>query len=120
MSTKQEISKFDFLNGLVLDFNRKMKKDETTITKKPSLSLASKLSRAKKKPESSKSNNLNKSDEDFVQVSSKKAEKKKVQKVESDKICPTESSSLMLQSCDVLLKCPFCGKTFVVGQELKR
>ena len=118
MSTKQDISKFDFLNGLVLDFNRKMKKDETTITKKPS--LASKLSRAKKKPESSKSNNLNKSDEDFVQVSSKKAEKKKVQKVESDKICPTESSSLMLQSCDVLLKCPFCGKTFVVGQELKR
>jgi len=92
-----------------------MLKDEAAISKKPS--LASKLSRAKRKAETI----LNRSEEDFLEDSNKKVEKKKVV---LDKKCSTESSNLSLQSCDLLPKalpkCPLCGKTFSVGQELKR
>jgi hypothetical protein len=84
--------------------------------------ISSKLSRAKK-TESSKPIDrkvLNESAEDFVEKLSKKNEKKKTEKILSEKNCSTEASTFLLQSCDALPKCPFCGKAFVVGQELKR
>ena len=97
---------------------------------KPTASLASKLSRIRK-AESSKpaaKDELNESADDFVKEPTKKVEKKKTEKVLTKKPTPTPTptptpvdvSAFLVQTNDAFLKCPFCGKSFSAGQELKR
>ena len=95
---------------------------------KPTVSLASKLSRIRK-AESSKpaaKDELNESADDFVKEPTKKVEKKKTEKVLTKKPTPTPTptpvdvSAFLVQTNDAFLKCPLCGKSFPAGQELKR
>lgn len=90
--------------------------------KPPTASLASKLSR-NRKAESSKpvSKILNESADDFVnEPPVKKVEKKKSEKVSSKKSASVEVPTILVPTCEAFLKCPFCGKSFSAGQELKR
>ena len=81
--------------------------------KKPS---ALKLSRSKK----SENVDFNQSADDFVDDSNKKFQKKKTNSDKSVSDKSESSTTFGLQSSDGLPKCPFCGKSFLVGQELKR
>ena len=94
---------------------------------KPTASLASKLSRTRK-AESSKAvvrDTFNESDDFVKEPPTKKSEKKKVEKVlaattKKPTQTPVEVSTCLVQAGDPFLKCPFCGKSFSAGQELKR
>ena len=92
---------------------------------KPSTaSLASKLSR-NRKAESSKpvvaiKDPFNESADDFInEPPVKKVEKKKAEKVPSKKSASVYASTSLVPT-EAFLKCPFCGKAFSAGQELKR
>jgi hypothetical protein len=77
---------------------------------------ASKLSRRKKvDPVKPPEDALNESAEDFVEQSDKKCDNKRTDKKKAFKTPESQ-----LSSCDGFPKCPFCGKTFPVGQEIKR
>ena len=88
-----------------------------------------KLSRPKK-TDSSKQKTSKKANDPFNESDDFVASSNKIKKISSkqttdkncvESVCPRESSTVMASSLssDNLPKCRFCGKSFLIGQELK-
>jgi hypothetical protein len=86
--------------------------------KKPTAS--SKLSRPRKASSLKENDVFNQSDDDFVVDLAKKFEKKKTNFDRNISDKPESSTTFVLPSSDGLPNCPFCGKSFLLGQDLKR